>query len=95
MEHCKRAETTENIAVAKFSDSDEESDTKKKKNCSKFKESEGNGKKRHKKTPQFIALSMVKIKVTPLGSANYSRKGLKIKTILGIQKRITRRSSKE
>ena len=29
VEHCKLAETTDNISGAKFSDSDEESDTKK------------------------------------------------------------------
>ena len=37
-EHCKRAETTDNITGAKFSASDEESNTKRKKNLSKFKE---------------------------------------------------------
>ena len=47
-----------------------------------------------RKTPHFIALSMVKIKVTPLGSVTSSRKGLKIKTILNMEKRNTRRSSK-
>ena len=43
------AKTTNNIAVAKFSTSDEDSDTKRKKKCSKFKEREENGKKRHRK----------------------------------------------
>ena len=31
VEHCERADTTDNIAIAKFSASDEYSDTKKKK----------------------------------------------------------------
>ena len=48
-----------------------------------------------RKTPHFIALSMVKIKVTPLGSAKYSRQGLNIKTILSIKEGITRRNSKK
>ena len=40
VEHCERSDTTNNIAVAKFSDSDENSDTKRHKNHSKFKERE-------------------------------------------------------
>ena len=48
-EHCKLAETTENIAGAKFDASDKDSNTKRKKNRSKFKERDENGKKRHKK----------------------------------------------
>ena len=39
-----------------------------------------------RKTPHFIALSMMKIKATPLGSVASSRKGLKIKTILNMEK---------
>ena len=84
----------DSIAVASFSASDEEINTKRKKKRSKFKGREENGKKRHKKNPHFIALSMAKIKITPIGSEKYSRQGLKIKTILNIQKRITRKSSK-
>ena len=38
---------------------------------------------------------MVKIKVTPLGIVASSRKGLNIKTILNMEKIITRRSSKK
>ena len=53
MEHCKRAEITDNIAMAKFSASDEDSDTKRKKKRSKFKVREENGKKRHKKNPSL------------------------------------------
>ena len=49
VEHCKQAETTDNISGAKFAASDEDSDTKRKKNRSKFKERDKNGKKRHKK----------------------------------------------
>ena len=93
--HCKRSDTTDNIAVANFSASDEDSDTKRKKKRSKFKEREENSKNCYKKTPHFIALSMVKIKVTPLGSENSSRQGIKIKTILSIKKIITRRNSKK
>ena len=49
MEHYKRVETTDNIYGAKFVASDEDSDTKRKKKRSKFKERDENGKKRHKK----------------------------------------------
>ena len=49
VEHSERAETMYIIFVAKFSASDEDSDTKRKKKSSKFKECEENGKKRHKK----------------------------------------------
>ena len=54
VEHCKQAGTTDNIAKAKFAASDEESDTKRKKNRPKFKEKDEHGNKRHKKT--FFAL---------------------------------------
>ena len=43
--HCDWSKTTDNIAVAKFSDSDEESDTKSYKKRSKLKEPEENSKK--------------------------------------------------
>ena len=49
VEYCERAKTTDNIAVAKFSASDEDSDTKRHKKRSKFKEREDNGNKHHKK----------------------------------------------
>ena len=42
VEHCERADTTDNIAVAKFSASDKESDTKGKTERSKFKGHEEN-----------------------------------------------------
>ena len=48
LEHYERAETTENISGEKFADSDEDSNTKRTKKLSKFKEQEENGKKRHK-----------------------------------------------
>ena len=41
VEHCERAETTENIPGAKFSASDEESDTKRKKKRLKSKDEHG------------------------------------------------------
>ena len=50
VENCERSESTDNIAMAKFSASDEDSDTKRKKKSSKFKEREKNGKKSHKKS---------------------------------------------
>ena len=50
VEHWERAETTDNIAMDKFSTSDEDSDKKRhKKRSKKFKEREENGKKRRKK----------------------------------------------
>ena len=47
MEHCEQAETKDNIAGAKFSASDEDSDTKRNKNRPKLKERDEHGKKRH------------------------------------------------
>ena len=49
VEHCEQDNTTDNIAVAKFSASDKYSDTKINKKRSKFTEREKNGKKLHKK----------------------------------------------
>ena len=94
VEHCERSETTDNIAVDNFSASDEDSATKRHKKRSNFKEREDNGKKRHKKTPHFISLSVLKIKVTPLRSVTSSREGLNIKKIINMEKRITKRISK-
>ena len=48
LEHCERAKTTDNISGAKFAASNEDSDTKRKKKCPKFKEQDEHGKKRHK-----------------------------------------------
>ena len=60
VEHCEQEETTDSISGEKFSASDEDSDTKRKKNRPNFKEQEEHGKKRHKNNLRFIALSMVK-----------------------------------
>ena len=49
VEHCERAKTTDNINMAKFSTSEKDSETKRKKNHSKLKERKENGKKRHQK----------------------------------------------
>ena len=46
--NCKRDKTTNRIAVAKFSASNKESDTKRQKNPSKFKEREESDKKHRK-----------------------------------------------
>ena len=57
VEHCERAETTYNIAIAKFSASYEGSDTKKNKNCSKkTKEREENGNKCRKNSSLCYSL---------------------------------------
>ena len=48
VEHCERAETTDNIAGARFAASDEDCDTKNKKNHLKFKGQDEHGKKRQK-----------------------------------------------
>ena len=66
VEHCEQAEITDNISMAKFSASDKNSDTKRHKKCSKFKEREDNKKNIVRNTPHFIALSMVKIQITPI-----------------------------
>ena len=89
IEHCKRTKTTDSTPTAIFSTSDEDSETKRKKKRSMFKEHEENGKKRHKKNLHSIALYMTKKKFKPLGTAKSSRKGLKINTILSIQLKIT------
>ena len=49
VEHCKQAETTDNIAGEKFASSDKDNNTKRKKKRSKFKEREENVKKPHNK----------------------------------------------
>ena len=48
-----------------------------------------------RKTPHCIALSVVKIKVTPIGSTKSSRQGPKIKIILSIQKKDYKKKFKE
>ena len=49
VENCEQAETTYNISGEKSAASDEDSNTKRNKKRSKFKERDENGKKRHKK----------------------------------------------
>ena len=57
VEHFERADTTDNIAMAKFSASDEDSDTKKNKKCyKKFPEREGNSKKRRNNSSGYCSL---------------------------------------
>ena len=53
VEHCERVKTTNNIAIAKFSSPDGESDTKRHKKRSNTKEPEENGKKLHNKNSSF------------------------------------------
>ena len=48
VEHCEWSETTKNIAEAKLSASDKDSETKRKKKCPKSKEQNEHDKKRHK-----------------------------------------------
>ena len=67
LEHCKRAETTDNISVAKFSASDKDSDTKRHKKNPRSRNVRKTVRNVVRKTPHFIALSVVKIKFTPLG----------------------------
>ena len=81
--------------MAKFYASDEDSDTKRKKKCSKFKEREENGKKCHKKNSSlYCSLHGEKI-VTHLGSEKSLRQGLNISTILNMNLRITRGSQEK
>ena len=49
VKHCERSETMYNITVTQFSASDKDSDTKRHKRRSKFKEREENSKKHRKK----------------------------------------------
>ena len=57
VKHCKRAENTNNIAMAKFSASYENSDTNKNKKRSRnTKEHEDNGKKRRKNSSLYCSL---------------------------------------
>ena len=95
VEHCEQAETIDNIAVANFSVSEEDSDTKSNKKRSRFKEREENGKKRHNKNASLYCFLHDETKLTPLGSAMYSMQRLKTNTFLSIQKSNTTRSSKK
>ena len=93
VEQYKRAETIDNIARAKFSASNEDSNTKIKKKSLKFKEQDENGKKHHKNNLCFIVLSMVKTKSIPPAIAKSLRQILK--TSLSIQQKPTRGSPKK
>ena len=74
VEHCEQAENTDNIAMAKFSASDEDSDTKKnKKHSKKFRKREDNSKKRRKNSSLYCILHG-ETTVTPQGSAKQCRK---------------------
>ena len=91
VKHCERAETTYNTAGAKFDASDEYSDTKRKKNRSKFKEREENGKKRHTKHSSIYC----SLRGENKSHTTRKCKALKARTkekILSIQLKITRGS---
>ena len=94
VEHCKRDETMDNIAIAKFSASDEDSDTKKNKSVLRRLRSVRTTVRNVVRTPHFIVASTEKKMVTPQGSENSSKQGLKIKTSLSMIRRITRGSSR-
>ena len=90
VEHCKQAETTDNIAGAKFSASDEDSDTKNNKSASSSKDKTSMVRNARSSIPSCIALFMVKTPVTPPGSATSSRR--KARKSLSSPRRITRGS---
>ena len=90
VEHCERAETMDNIAGAKFSASDEDGDTKKKKSASSSKDKTSMVRNARKTIPSCIALYMVKTPATPPGSAKSPRR--KARTSLSIPQRIKRGS---
>ena len=58
VEHCERSNTTDKIAVAKFSAWDENSDTKRQKKRFKFNKREENVNKRHKKKTLNLLTSL-------------------------------------
>ena len=90
VDHCERAETTDSIAMARFSVSDKDSDTKREKKRPRFKEQDEHGKKRHK-THYLLYCSLYgENNATPPGIAKSSRK--KLKTSLSIPQRTTRGS---
>ena len=87
-EHWKQAETTENIAGAIFLPQTRTPTPRERKSALGSKNGTKMVRNIIRNNIRFIALSMVKTKATPLGSANSSNKGLK--TSLSIQQRITR-----
>ena len=89
VEHCELAETTDTIFMAKFSASDEESDTKKHKNHSKkFKEREDNGKKRRKKNSSLYCSLHGEKNGHTSRDCKVPKKRLQIKTSLGMKKNV-------
>ena len=94
VEHCEQAKTTDNIAMAKFSASDEDSNTKWQKKSSKFKEREENGKKSRKKNSAPYCSIHGKNKSHTSRECNVLKKRAKDKENLKYEKSITRRSSK-
>ena len=84
IEHCKRAETTDNINMAKFSASFEDSNNKKyigvPRRLRNVRTAVGNV----AKNPHFIVASTEKKIVTPQGSAKYSIQGMQINTSLSM-----------
>ena len=86
VEHCKRAETTDNITGVKFAAPDEDSELRKKK-CTKS--TTIMVRNARSVTPRFIALSMERIPVTPHGSLRFS--SLKARKIQNSLKRTSRK----
>ena len=79
IEHYERANTMDNTAVDKFSASDEDSDTRRHKNCSKFKEREENGKKHGKKNSSLYCYLHGENKGHTSGEGNALKKRAKYK----------------
>ena len=94
VEHCEQAEITDNISVAKFSASYENSDTKRHKKCSKFKEREDNGKKHRKKNSSLYCSLHGENKSHTSRECNILKKRAKDKENPKYGKSIKRRSSK-
>ena len=94
LEHYKRAETMDNISAAKFLPQTRTVTPRDTKSVPSSRNVRKTVRNVVRKTPHFIALPMVKIKVTPLRSVTFSIKRLKIKTIQNMGKMITRRCSK-
>ena len=90
VEHYEQAETTDDISGAKFSASDEDRDTKRKKKRLKFKGQDENGKKLQKNHSMLYCSLLVKAPATPPGIAKSSRQ--KERKGLSIPQRITRGS---
>ena len=83
-----------NISLAEYSVSDEDSDTKRHKNLSNFKEREENGKKRRKKNSTLYCSLHGENKSHTSRECNVLKKRAKYSDNLKYGKRITRRSSK-